>query len=82
MASKSGKNGTFFDFCRFLPFCCHTATHLPHPLLPIYKGFQGCVWQVADGFVKNKKTGLTKVYKSVQQLTEEREGKEQGSDLI
>ena len=27
-------------------------------------------------------TGLTKVYKSVQQLTEEREGKEQGSDLI
>lgn len=27
-------------------------------------------------------TGLTKVDKSVQQLTEEREGKEQGSDLI
>ena len=27
-------------------------------------------------------TGLTKVYKSVQRLTDEREGKEQGNDLI
>jgi hypothetical protein len=58
-----------------LAFWWFSKIRLPLQRISTAENFEGFYFAISW-------TGLTKVDKSVQRLTEEREGKDQGSDLI